>query len=201
MLYLHKSFIQVASYTHCRRVSILILRIEHLQVLQFVHQVVKFLIRYFGRIQHIVIMVMAMQFSTQKFYSFFRIHIYLRYIFKFHTLFTSQLQYNLLIRMVYKLLYQAIRHITIQCYLIPILLIKMPCAFYCSVLFAKFQRICGITFQNKFVSSSQIDNSKHFSHHFYNQRLFIKGKTLCHSLFCEAIFSYFFDIHTKQTYL
>ena len=75
MCYLRKVLVQITTHTHSGRILIFIFRVSLLQILKFTHLVIKLLIRYFRSIQHVIIIVMPMKFSTQFLYFSFYIHI------------------------------------------------------------------------------------------------------------------------------
>ena len=60
--HLREVLVKVAAYAHGRRVGVCIFGMLIFKLLQLSHQVVKLLVGNFGRIQHIVVMVMSMQF-------------------------------------------------------------------------------------------------------------------------------------------
>ena len=74
MFDLRKVLVDVASHPHCRRILIHVLRMTCLQFLQFPHQVIKFLVRNYRSIQHVIIIIMKMKFFTQLVNSFYICH-------------------------------------------------------------------------------------------------------------------------------
>ena len=64
MFYLTKSLIQITTNAHGRRVRIGQFRMTHLQILQLTHHDVKFLITNDRLIQHIITIIMLMQYLS-----------------------------------------------------------------------------------------------------------------------------------------
>ena len=60
----------VAAYAHRGRIGVVSLGVACLKVLQFVHQEVKFLVGDNGIVQHIIAMIMFMELTSQRMYSF-----------------------------------------------------------------------------------------------------------------------------------
>ena len=75
--HLREVLVQVAAHTHRGRVFVRIFGMRLLQVLQFAHQVVELLVRDFGSVQYVVVVVVAVQLGTQPVYSFFGCHSHL----------------------------------------------------------------------------------------------------------------------------
>ena len=65
MYHLSEILAQITPYTHRRRVRILIFRMKGLQILQLIHQMIELLVADLGSIQHVIVIVMAVQFGTQ----------------------------------------------------------------------------------------------------------------------------------------
>ena len=80
VLYLPEVFAQIASDPHGRRILVGIFGVRLLQFLQFAHQVIKLFIRNLGVVQHIVLVVVPMQFGSKPVYLFFYSHGYSLYI-------------------------------------------------------------------------------------------------------------------------
>ena len=74
MFHLREVLVQVTAHTYAGRIAVVVFRMSGLQVLQFAHQLVEFLVADDRCVQDIILVVVKMQLFTQLVYSFYFCH-------------------------------------------------------------------------------------------------------------------------------
>lgn len=79
--------------------------------------------------------------------------------------------------------------------LVPVAFVAVIGRFDGGMAFAQFDGTLRVAFENDAVGLLQIDDGKHFVHHFEHKRVFVERETFARALLREAIGAQDFDVH------
>ena len=83
---------------------------------------------------------------------------------------------------------------TVECHLIPILLVPMPCTFHLGMDFAQVDGTHGVALHGDEIGAFKVDAGKNFAKHTEGECTLVERKTLCYEGQRKTVFAYGFDV-------